>query len=433
MPFGMSENQKAEPSAPKHRWTVRHSDTDEFPKVARVFGQALLFTDDISTLLERMRPLHDAQGYERLLVAVDDGEGEEEVIGTTNHFPFEMTMPGGRVPVAGVTGVGVWPTHRRQGVLSSLMRRQLADIHADGVRYAALWASEGSIYERFGYGNAATELETGLTRPHSVLRADAPRDPNLRVVLREPERVRTDLERVHEAVAATQVGQFRRTEPWWDRALRDGPAQRGDQAPLVAAVVGGPDGPLGYALYRVKSKWFDGGAQGEVHVQEITATTPAAWTALFEHLFSRDLVAKVFFPTLPADCPLHHLLPDRGRAVATHYPSLWVRLVDLAGALSERPYAAPFEGVVAVTDRYAPWNAGRWRIKADTGGARVELTDEDPDLSLDVSHLGAAHLGQTPLTGFLHAGLITEHTPGTVARLDAALHRFDAPFCGVIF
>jgi predicted acetyltransferase len=430
----MSENQRVDPNNPSKRdWTVRHSDADEFAKAGRVFGQALLIPDDIDTMLERMRLLHDELGYERLLVAVDEAEGEEEVIGTTNHFPFEMTMPGGRVPVAGVTGVGVWPTHRRQGVLSALMRRQLADIHADGVRYAALWASEGSIYERFGYGNACTELSTDISRPHSALRADAPRDRDVRVVLREPERVRTDLERVHEAVSAAQVGQFRRTGPWWDRALDDRPHRRGDKGPLIAAVVGNAEGPLGYALYRTKAKWDEGGAQGEVHVQEVTATTPAAWTALFEHLFSRDLVAKVVFDFLPADCPLHHLLPDRGRAVATHHPSLWVRLVDLAGALSERPYTAPFEGVLAVTDRYAPWNAGRWRIKADTGGARVELTGDEPDLSLDVHHLGAAHLGQTTLTGFLRAGLITEHTPGTVARLDAALHRFDAPFCGVIF
>ncbi|WP_049572521.1 GNAT family N-acetyltransferase [Nocardiopsis sp. SBT366] len=427
----MSDKTRADSSAPNQGWTVRHTDAEEFAQAARVFGQSLLFPEDVDNLLERMRPLHDEVGYERALIAVDEAEGE--VIGTANHFPFEMTMPSGRVPVAGVTGVGVWPTHRRRGVLSSLMRRQLADVHAAGVRYAALWASEGAIYERFGYGNACTELETALTRPYGALRADAPRDPDLRVVLREPERVRTDLERVHEAVCEVQVGQFRRTRPWWDRALFDGPARRGDKAPLMAAVVGGPDGPLGYALYRVRARWEEDGAQGEAHVQEITATTPAAWAALFEHLFSRDLVAKVYFPFLPVDCPLHHLLPDRGRAVAKHSTSLWVRLVDLAGALSERPYAAPFEGVVAVTDRYAPWNAGRWQIKADTDGARVELTDADPDLSLDVSHLGAAHLGQTTLTSFLRAGLITEHTPGTVARLDTALHRIDAPFCGVIF
>ncbi|MFE9243625.1 GNAT family N-acetyltransferase [Nocardiopsis sp. NPDC006938] len=429
----MTDDTRVNPDAPTRGWTVRGTDTDEFAQAARVFGQSLLFPEDIDSLLERMRPLHGAVGYDRVLVAVDETQDEPEVIGTANRFPFEMTMPEGRVPVAGVTGVGVWPTHRRRGVLSSLMRRQLADIRAEGVRYAALWASEGAIYERFGYGNACTELDTTLTRPYAALRADAPRDPELRVVLREPARLRADLERVHEDVCAVQVGQFRRTEPWWDRALFDGPARRGDKAPLMAAVVSGPDGPLGYALYRVKAKWEDDGAQGEAHVQEITATTPAAWAALFDHLFSRDLVTKVFFPFLPADCPLHHLLPDRGRAVAVHYPSLWLRLVDVAGALSERPYAAPFEGVVAVTDRFAPWNAGRWRIKADTDGARVELTDDEPDLSLDVHHLGAAHLGQTTLTGFLRAGLVTEHTPGTVARLDTALHRVDAPYCGVIF
>ncbi|GAB3748410.1 GNAT family N-acetyltransferase [Nocardiopsis nanhaiensis] len=429
----MGENEKVGRTVPDPGWTVRHSDRDEFTEAMRVVGQALLFPDGPETLAERARPLHDAMGYERLLVAVDDRDGDDEVIGSTNYFPLDMTMPGGPASVAGVTGVGVWPTHRRQGVLSALMRRQLADIRESGVRYAALWASEGSIYERFGYGKAFDELRTSIGRPHTVLRADAPRDPDLRTVLSEPEQVRADLARVHDEVARSQMGQIRRTEPWWDRALRDGPEQRGDQGPLMAAVVRGPDGPLGYALYRTRGDWADDGARGEVHVREITATAPAAWTALFEHLFSRDLTNRVVFGFLPADCPLHHLLTDRGRAARQYFPSLWLRLVDLPGALSERPYAMPFEAVLDVTDRYAPWNAGRWRVKADTDGARVERTEAAPDLSLDTFHLGAAHLGQTSLTGFLHAGLVTEHTPGTVTRLDTALHRFDAPFCGVIF
>lgn len=418
----------------RREWTVRHGDRDDYAEAMRVVGQALLFGEELEALLERSRLLHDVMGYERLLVAVDDSEGTEEIIGSANHFPFEMTMPGGPVPVAGVTGVGVWPTYRRRGVLSAIMRRQLADIHEQGVRYAALWASEGSIYERFGYGVACHEMdEISISSPHDVLRADAPRDPDLKVVLREPAAVRADLERVHDAFASTRVGQFRRTEPWWDRTLRDTPDRREGRSPMMAVVVYGAEGPLGYALYRTKARWADDGAQGEVYVQEIVATAPAVWTALFEHLFNRDLVSRVEFSFLPADCPLHHLLPDRGRAPAKLFPSLWVRLVDVPGALSERPYAAPFEGVLEVADRYAPWNAGRWRIKADTDGARVEATDAAPDLSLDVHHLGSAHLGRTSLTGYLRAGLITEHTPGTTARLDTALHRHDAPFCGVIF
>ncbi|NYH55417.1 putative acetyltransferase [Nocardiopsis arvandica] len=410
-------------------WTVRGTDRDEYIEVMRVVGEALLSPEPPREREHHLRPLLDAEGYDRVLVAVDG----DEVVGSVNDFAFEMAMPGGPRPVAGVTGVGVWPTYRRRGVLSAMMRRQLADIHARGEHYAALWASEGAIYGRFGYGPAVAEMETGLRRPHARLRADAPRDPSLRIRLADPEQVRPDLERVHREVAAVQAGRFQRAEHWWDRTLRDLPEQRGGGGPLRAVVVSGPGGPLGYALYRTRNRWERDGSHGEVHVQEVTATAPAAWTALYEHLFNRDLVGEVLFASLAVDDPLHHLLADRGRAVPTLYTSLWVRLVDVPAALSERSYAAPVEAVLEVADRFAPWNAGRWRLRAGTGGARVEATDAAPDVSLDVSHLGAAHLGQTALDGYLRAGLLTEHTTGTVERLDTALHRSRAPFCGQVF
>jgi predicted acetyltransferase len=410
-------------------WTVRGTDRDEYSEVMRVVGEALLSSDPPEDREPFLRPLLDAEGYDRVLVAVDG----DEIVGAVNDFAFEMALPGGPRPVAGVTGVGVWPTYRRRGVLSALMRRQLADIHARGERYAALWASEGAIYGRFGYGPAVTEMETAVRQPHARLRADAPRDPGLRVRLADPGQVRPDLERVHREVASVQVGQFQRAAHWWDRVLRDQAQFREGRGPLRAAVVSGPDGPLGYALYRTRNSWERDGSRGEVYVKEVTATTPAAWTALYEHLFNRDLVTEISFGTVAVDDPLHRLLVDGGRAAPTLYTSLWVRLVDVPGALSERSYAAPVETVLEVADRFAPWNAGRWHVKADTGGARVEATDAAPDVSLDVSHLGAAHLGQTTLDGYLRAGLITEHTPGAVERLDAALHRSRAPFCGLVF
>lgn len=410
-------------------WTVRGTDRDEYTEVIRVVGEALLASESPAEREHLVRSRIDAEGYDRVLVAVDG----DEVVGTVNDFAFEMAMPGGPRPVAGVTGVGVWPTHRRRGVLSAMMRRQLADIHARGERYAALWASEGAIYGRFGYGPAAAEMAVLVQRHHGVLRPDAPRGHGLRGRLADPEQVRPDLERVHREVAAAQVGQFQRAGYWWDHVVRDLPAHRDGRGPLRAFVVSGPEGPLGYALYRTRARWEEGGSQGEVHVQEITATAPAAWTALYDHLFNRDLTVSVVFTSLAADNPLHHLLADRSRAVPRLRTSLWVRLVDVPGALAERCYAAPGETIVEVADRHAPWNAGRWHLKADTGGARVESTATAPDLSLDVSHLGAAYLGQTTLNGYLRAGLLTEHTPGAVGRLDAALHRSEAPFCGLVF
>ncbi|KOX15487.1 GNAT family N-acetyltransferase [Nocardiopsis sp. NRRL B-16309] len=410
-------------------WTVRGIGGDEFPEVARVVGEALLSPVDVESRVERLRPIIGESGLDRILVAVDG----DEVVGAVNSFDFEMAMPGGPRQVAGVTGVGVWPTYRRRGVLSALMRRQLADLRGAGESVAALWASEGGIYGRFGYGAASMEAELSIASPHAALRADAPRDPELTVRLTDPGRVRDELEALFRQEAATRIGRFQRSEAWWDRVLRDERDERGDHGPLRAALVDGPGGPQGYALYRVRADWGHTGPRSELRVQEMVSTTPAARVALYEHVLSRDLVAKVVFGSAAVDDPLWALAADRQRIGAVPGTALWIRLVDVRAALSERGYAAPVETVVELTDRHAPWNAGRWRLKADRDAARAEATESGPDLSMDVSHLGAAYLGQNTLAAQLAAGVITEHTPGAAERFDAALRVPHAPLCAVIF
>src|ERR671913_547778 len=99
---------------------------------------------------------HFAQTFEadRSIAAFDGGE----VVATAGAYSLEMTLPGGPRPVAGVTIVGVLPTHRRRGLLTEMMRRQLTELHErQREPVAALWASEGVIYGRFGYGVAARQ------------------------------------------------------------------------------------------------------------------------------------------------------------------------------------------------------------------------------------------------------------------------------------
>src|ERR687894_1891389 len=80
----------------------------------------------------------------------------DRVVATSGVYNRELTVPGGVVPCAGVTWVTVSPTHRRRGVLTAIMRRQLTELHEQQREpVAALWASEGPIYGRFGYAPAA--------------------------------------------------------------------------------------------------------------------------------------------------------------------------------------------------------------------------------------------------------------------------------------
>ncbi|MFV2198004.1 GNAT family N-acetyltransferase [Nocardiopsis sp. LOL_012] len=410
-------------------WTVRGIEPDELPDLVAVVGEALLSSDDPRERADRFRPVVEAAGYDRFLVAVEG----DRIVGTAGSFDFEMAMPGGPRPVAGVTVVGVWPTYRRRGVLTAMMRHQLRDLHRRGEPLAALWASEGGIYGRFGYGAASVETHLTVPHPAAVLRPDAPRDPALRTFLGDPGEVRQEIARVFDAAVADRPGRYRRDGHWWDRVLDDRPETRGGSGPLRAVVVSGGDGPRGYALYRIKGEPTLTGWESELRVQELVASDPAARVALYEHVFARDLVARIAFEHTAVDDPLWSLLADRQRIHAAPGTALWVRLVDVPAALAERSYAAPVDTVVEVTDRHAPWNAGRWHVRADGGGASVEATGAAPDLALDASHLGAAFLGQHTLAAHAAAGLVDERTPGAAASLDTALRVPHAPLCGTIF
>ncbi|MGW9348973.1 GNAT family N-acetyltransferase [Nocardiopsis flavescens] len=415
-----------EPDAEPDAWTVRGTTAAEYPEVARVVGEALLIPAEALVGHERCDPLVE---HERTLVALDG----DRVVGAAASYAFSLSVPGGPRPVAGVSGVGVWPTHRRRGVLTALMRRQLADIRARGENLAVLWASEGGIYGRHGYGPASREARITVPRAHAALRPDAPRDPSLTVDLLTPEQARPALAEVHRRTLGERNGGFARADKWWPHLLRDDAHARGGAGHLLAAVASGPDGPRGYALYRVRNAWEQNMPRGQVLVTEVASTSPAARVALYEHLFSRDLTVEAVFHDMPLDDPLPDLLADREQAAVTPFDALWARLVDLPGALSERSYAAPVDAVLAVTDRAAPWNAGTWRLEAGAAGARCSPAAGPADLSLDVSHLGAAYFGRRSLSGLAAAGLLTEHTPGAARSLDTALYEPLEPYCGVDF
>ncbi|RAJ37653.1 acetyltransferase (GNAT) family protein [Kitasatospora sp. SolWspMP-SS2h] len=104
---------------------------------------------------------------ERGLLA-HDADGRP--IGTAGAYTFELTLPGGRiVPVSGVTAVGALPSHRRRGVLTAMMRRQLAELRGRGEVLAVLLASESLIHRRFGYGPATSTQRYTVPRRRAAL------------------------------------------------------------------------------------------------------------------------------------------------------------------------------------------------------------------------------------------------------------------------
>lgn len=346
----------------------------------------------------------------------------DRLVGTAGSFALTTTVPGGAVePLAGVTWVGVDPAHRRRGVLGAFMARQLGDLYAAGTAVAALWASQGAIYQRYGYGAATWHLAVALPRGAAFRRPVPPGG------VERVEPAAQLLAPAYAAVAARTPGMPARDADWWRSRLHDPDHARSGATPLQCATTDG-----GYALYAQTASWTDGVPDGTVGVREVVAADEPARERLWRYLLDLDLMGTVTYRHLASDDPLLHLLAEPRLAHAKLFESLYVRLVDVAAALSARRYAAPVDVVLEVRDAQCPWNARRWRLTGDLDGATCSPADGPPDLVLDVGDLGAAYLGGTPLSS--RRGTVQERASGALARTSTAFGPVDrAPWCPMVF
>jgi predicted acetyltransferase len=409
-------------------YPIRPVTEDEFDAFSLVDQHAF---NDGPLAPERRARARRMTEHDRTLAAFDGSL----MVGTAGAYSFQFSVPGAVVPVAGVTLVSVLPTHRRRGILRSMMRRQLSDIAERGESLATLWASESMLYGRYGYGKASWHATFTVRRGEGTLLPGAPRDPSLTLRLVEPGEARPDLEKVFETALRSRPGLFARNEDWWDARLYDPESDRGGRTPLRCLLASDEAGTRGYALYSGRAEWDTDTflPDGSIEVRELTASDPAASAALWENLLSRDLTTEIKAALRPADDPLLFQLADSRRLRPRVADGLWVRLVDLPAALSARGYAAPADLVLEVRDDLLPANAGRWRLTTTPETARCERTSDTPDISVDVSELGAAYLGGTSLGSLAAAGLVTEHRPGAVTRLSAAMSWTPSPWCPMLF
>ncbi|KJK56866.1 hypothetical protein UK12_20010 [Saccharothrix sp. ST-888] len=357
-------------------------------------------------------------------------EGAVPVAGS-GAFSLRMTVPGGAVvPVAGVTMVGVLPTHRRRGLLTAMMRRQLDDIRARGEALAVLTASEPAICGRFGYGLGT--LRVSLDIESRRLSLPAPPADGARLRLADPAESGPACEELYAARVPLRPGMLERRPGWERLPLLDGPAHRDGASPLqvVLAEDGRSGRLLGYARYQVKDESTGRSAAGVVLVRDVEALSPQVYARLWSYLLEIDLTDRVKAGSRPVDDPLFHLVSDTRRLNPELGDSLYVRLVEVGTALRLREYAAPVEVVLEVADEFCPWNAGRWKLQAGGPGKEATClpTTAAAELALTVRELGSAYLGGMTLAALGAAGRVTELRGGALAEASRAFASDVAPW-----
>jgi predicted acetyltransferase len=362
--------------------------------------------------------------FERMLAAHDDGR----IIGGAGGFPFELSVPGGSVPCMGTTVVGVWPTHRRRGALRAMMRAHLDQAHELGNPIAALWASEETIYGRYGYGRAAFAGEVAI--PHERIGFVSPLERRGTVRLIDAEEAARAFPPLHESFRRERPGAFSRTHDWWTlRVLADPPERRGGGGPKRFALLELDGEPAAYAIYRHHMSWEAGVATSKLQVIEAIGAGAQATAELWRFLLDVDWIATVTTALIPPDHPLFFLLAEPRRMRYRMGDAIWVRIVDVGAALSARTYAAEDELVFEVRDAFCQWNEGRWRL----AGGTADRTDAAPDLRFDVDVLGSIYLGGITLRALAQGGAVEELTPGAPERADAMFRHGLHPWCPEIF
>jgi len=354
-------------------------------------------------------------------------------VATLRSWDARMSVPGGELAVDAISSIGVRSTHRRRGLLRAVLVDDLAEAVRAGTPVAALTSTQGSLYERFGFGLATWTRSVTLDTRAAVWREPEPTG-----------RLRTlDVATLPSAAAPVQDRARRRHPGSMDR-------DRGSWTPLVTGEQGFtgmvPDRhrhavlwsdaagrPGGYAVYRVAEHWVGRGA-ADIAVLDLQATTPESYRELWRHLASLDLVGTVSWSDASVDEPLPWLLTDpRPVALGASHEMLWLRVLDVPAALGARRYPVTERVVLRVHDPAGPAE-GTWVLDtSDPVTPATSATTDEPDVALDAPALASVYLGGVDPRVLARAGRLEELTPGVAGRLARLFAAPSVPWNGIRF
>jgi predicted acetyltransferase len=404
---------------------LRQPTADEIRAFVQPTGEAFaeVFSDAELDLERRLWEL------DRLIGAVDG----ERWVGTGGSYSLGLTVPGGEVGAAGITMIGVTPSHRRRGILRLIMRWLFDQARERGEPVSVLWASESAIYQHFGFGIGTLQSTFDIERSRVEFARPAPALGRIRLVDRD-EATRL-FPPIYEAVRVGIPGSVTRSEARWRLdQLEDAEWQRATNGIKYRAILEVDGEARGYAIYRAKAEWGEMGPNNVVLVFEVVGLDADAERAIWEWIAGIDLVGHIKGQRGPVPHPLMLQLTEPRRLGLNVREGMWLRLIDVPTALAARSYGAAGSLAFELTDDFCPWNAGRWRL--DVGGdGRGTLTpsDADPDLTLDTADLATAYLGTFTIADLARAGRVGECRPGAVAGADRLFATARAPWCSTMF
>jgi len=365
----------------------------------------------------------DLVPLERTYAAFDG----DVMVGTAAAFDFELTIPGAAIPMAGLTNVSVRATHRRRGVMSSMLAAHFDDVAKRGEALSGLWCSEAAIYGRYGYGSVGDSDVVTVDVPRMGIVSDHENDSASIV---DESRARELLPGLYDRVRVSRPGMLSRSEAWWNhRRFYDPPGSRRGLSARLYAVTSRGDEVTGYVVYRQRAKYDDGIASGAIEIVELYAIDARAEVSLWRLLTSMDLYTTVKWWNAPTDSVLHWIVDDCRRVERKRVDHLWLLISDVPAALSARAYTS--DGSISLHVLHGNEN-NTYKLDVVYGSGSCSPTDESAELHMDLAALGSIYMGGVSPRALARAGRIL----GDDAAIDKAERLFSwpvAPWCPEVF
>ncbi|MDJ0345074.1 GNAT family N-acetyltransferase [Streptomyces sp. H10-C2] len=411
---------------------VRTLDESDLPEWLRALNNAFLQPQTVAP--EEVTARRPAIDLDRTQGVFDEGR----CVATFRSMPRELTVPGGaQLAACAVTNVSVTATHRRRGLASRMMSRDLTAAKERGEAVSILIAAEYPIYGRYGYGPATWTTAWDIDVPRAGLdrRWAGPTDGG-RVDLLTTEEVRKTGPELHERVRRLTPGAINRIDRWWD--METGQLilpSRPWKEPFFVAYRDSSGRLDGLATYSITDhRWPGKFPKVTLEADKLIAVSPAAETALWRFLLSVDWVTELRTGLRAPDDIVPLLLGDpRAAKVETYADFMWLRILDTPRALEARTYSGAGSLVLDLSDE-AGLAGGRYRLETDANGnATCRPTRDAAELSLGIAELGTLYLGDESVLRLAALGRVTEDRSGAASRADALFRTPRRPWNPDIF
>ncbi len=391
--------------------TATADDVDELCDFdGRNFGFRM---DDVG--IETVRSEFD---LDRFVIVRDSSLAGNPMVGAAGNFGLGVTLPGpAPVPMAGVTWVSVATTHRRQGIAARMMAWLDDDARVHSEPVIGLTASEGGIYERFGYGVATVVRSIAIDRRRVAMLDRFQADTSSIRFVDHTEHY-PEICALFDRYRRTAVGQVAMPEFLARENLRPhSPTTR-----TVCALH-----PQGFAIWQVNPDWNEGDPRHGLRLWMLCGLTDEARRALWTLILSTDLAGEISSRTvLGPDDPLPYFLTNPRAVKTTHIGDhLWLKVLDPQAAFDARSYRTDDSLVIELPD------GPMIRVSAD--GVSTARRRKRADLVLSEAAVGPLLLGGVSASTLAAGRRLEASSSAVLERADAFFGCSPTPHCSIGF